>query len=122
MDIQRRFFNMLMASQYWADEQMRAYQRRELSGLVCHARNQTRYYRNRLAPLFRADGSIDWDKWTALPIVKRADIMGDPEAFYAATLPAGHGPTGEIQTSGSTGRRMTVRHTHLTALLTQALK
>ncbi len=121
-DFQQQFFGMLMSSQYWPAARMRAYQRGQLEALVRHARAHTRFYRDRLAPLFKPNGSIDWDRWNDIPIVGRADIMADPDAFLADALPPGHGPTGEIKTSGSTGRRLTVRYTRLTAMATQAAR
>jgi len=117
----QRYFNLLLESQFWPEAKMLAYQRRELEPLLRHARASAPFYRDRLAPLFRADGSLDWDRWSEVPILKRPELVANRDAIVIAPLP-GHGTTGTISTSGSTGFPLQVVYTFMSALTTQAVK
>ena len=101
-------FQFLMQSQHWTPEQMRAFQQNELGSLLRHARATVPFYKTRLDPIFKADGSIDWSQWHKLPILKRADVATNYEAMQSSQLPAGHGPTATLSTSGSTGHPIKV--------------
>ena len=122
-DFQHQFFDMLMESQYWPEEVMVAYQRSQLEQLLRHARATVPFYENRLDAVFKRDGSIDWDRWREIPILKRADVAANGDASLLARKPiVGHGPIGRISTSGSTGDPVTVRFTELLALMTNACR
>ena len=99
----QQIFDMLMDSQYWPPEQMLEYQRSQLEQLLRHARTNVPFYKTRLDCVFRRDGSIDWDCWAEIPIVTRADLRDRRNEMQATVLPPGHGPTGVISSSGSTG-------------------
>ena len=100
---QKQILDMLLQSQYWPPEQMLAYQRSQLSQLLRHARAQVPFYKSSLAPVFRGNGDIDWDRWHEIPIVTRADLRDRRNEMLAATLPPGHGPTKTFRSSGSSG-------------------
>src|SRR5664279_4986268 len=106
-------FQFLMQSQHWTPEQMRAFQQNELGSLLRHARATVPFYKTRLDPIFKADGSIDWLQWNKLPILKRADVAANYEAMQSSQLPAGHGPTIVMSTSGSTGETVKLTITKL---------
>jgi len=106
---QRRFFDLLMESQYWPPERMLAYQRQQLSYLLRHARDTVPFYRDRLALVFRGN-EVLWDKWQDLPIVTRADLIERRSDMQAINLDPTHGPTKEFATSGSTGAPVTTTH------------
>ncbi len=99
-----RFLAALEETQYLAPDRMVAYQRRLLDRLLRHARAETDFYADRLAPVFRADDSIDWDRWTDIPILTREEAQVHSEALFARTVPAAAGETVTAFTSGSTGR------------------
>ncbi|MDR3473097.1 MAG: hypothetical protein P4M09_15665 [Devosia sp.] len=120
--VQRQFFDMLVESQYWPADRLVDHQRAQLEQLLRHARAHTLFYAHRLDVLFRRDGSIDWDRWRDVPILKRTELVAHHGAFLADALPAGHGPTGEASTSGSTGFPLKVIYTRLTALMTWAAR
>jgi hypothetical protein len=115
-DFQHQFYDMLMESQYWPKEVMLAYQRSQLEQLLRHAKSTVPFYENRLDAVFKRDGSIDWDRWTEIPILKRADVMRWREEMISQKPIAGHGPNGEMSTSGSTGHPITVEVTNLMVL------
>lgn len=102
-DLQHEFFDMLMESQFWSPSQILAYQRSQLEQLLRHAKANVPFYEQRLEPVFRPDGSVDWARWRELPIVRRSDMVEHRDAMQARLLPKGHGPVGVIATSGSTG-------------------
>ncbi len=103
-------YDFLMQSQFWSQTQMKAYQRQQLASLLRHAKTNVPFYRTRLDPLFKSDGSIDWENWQHISILKRADVALHFDALQAVKLPEGHGPVGEESTSGSTGLPIRIRH------------
>ncbi|HWA20395.1 MAG TPA: hypothetical protein VG757_15530 [Devosia sp.] len=110
----QRFFEMLMESQYWPEARMQAHQRAQLSQLLRDARSKVPFYATRLDVLFRPDGSIDWDRWTDVPIVKRTDLSVHGEAMLDPGLNGAHGQTIVATTSGSTGAPVEIVSTQLT--------
>ena len=119
-DLQRQFYDMLMRSQYWSAERMQEHQRGQLSQLLMHARRTVPFYANRLDAVFRPDGTIDWDRWTEIPILTRADLREHGEAMQASELPPGHGPTMVQSSSGSTGQPIPTTQAYLTAIASDA--
>lgn len=103
-----RFLAALDRTQYLEPERMVAYQRRLLDPLLRHARAETAFFADRLAPVFKADGTIDWDRWADIPIMTRRDVQQNYDALCARTLPNLAGESGEDTSSGSTG--MPIRH------------
>lgn len=120
--LQRQFFDMLMESQWWSAEQLRNYQRSQLSQLLRHAKKNVPFYEHRLDAVVKPNGDIDWDRWGDIPIVKRADLREHREAMQARELPAGHGPTGTNSSSGSTGIPVTVTTTRLARVARDAMR
>lgn len=116
----QRFFEMLMESQYWSSEQMQAHQRRQLSQLLRDARGKVPFYHDRLDALFRPDGSIDWDRWGEVPIVKRADLATQGEAMINPNLDRMHGEAMMSMTSGTTGAPIPVISTKLAQAVLRA--
>jgi len=96
------FLAALDQTQFLPPEKLTLYQRRLLDRLVRHARAETDFYRDRLSPLFRADDSIDWERWQEVPIVRRAEAHASRAALMARTIPESAGATTEQETSGST--------------------
>jgi phenylacetate-CoA ligase len=121
-DFQHQFFDMLMESQYWPEEVMVAYQRSQLEQLLRHARATVPFYENRLDVVFNRDGSIDWDRWPEIPILKRADVLKRRTDMLSLQPISGHGPSGDVSTSGSTGHPITVRVTRLMVLAAEACR
>ena len=121
-EFQRRYFDMLTESQYWPEPLMAEYQRSQLEQLLRHARETAPFYERRLEAVFTRHGSIDWDRWGELPILKRVDVMHHGEAMLSREPIAGHGPLGEVATSGSTGHPITVRVTTLMDRMTRVCR
>jgi phenylacetate-CoA ligase len=98
----------LAATQWLSAPQLLEYTRRPLSALLNHARQMTPFYRDRLAPLYRPDGSVDWNRWLEIPPITRNDLSMHRQALLARELPAHHGSVAHRMTSGSTGEPITV--------------
>ena len=111
----RAFHATLRKTQFLPSEQMRDYQRSLLTPLLRHANAHVPFYRDtgRLAPLFRADDSIDWDRWQDIPPLSRKDLQHEFERLKADVVPQAHGRTFLISTSGSTGEPAKVLQTEI---------
>jgi phenylacetate-CoA ligase len=117
---QRAEFDLLMESQFWPADRIRDLQRERLEKLLRHAKAHVPFYGNRLDFLFRADGSLDWDRWSDVPVVTRDDLLQQRRAMLARSVPVGHEQISDISSSGSTGRPVTTSHSRLALELTKA--
>ena len=107
----RDFSDLLDQSQWWPSEKIVAWQRQQLHSLLNHARASTPYYKFRLNRALRRDGTIDWDRWCEIPIVRRADVLEHFDAILSTAPPPEHGPYHDYQSSGSTGHPVKGRTT-----------
>ncbi len=98
-----RIYNTLDETQWWPFEQIQALQRRELTPLINHARRTSDFYKDRLKILFRPNGTIDWDRWTDIPIVSRADLSEKRHEIQSKEPVQSHRPFSLVKSSGSTG-------------------
>lgn len=119
-NLQHEFYDMLMESQYWLPETMLAYQRSQLSQLLRHARANVPFYEKRLDAVFTATGDINWDRWSEIPIVTRADMAERRESMLAREVPKGHGYSGTNSSSGSSGIPIQITNNRLTVLAANA--
>jgi phenylacetate-CoA ligase len=108
-----RFLKALDETQYLATDRLQAYQRRLLSTLLRHARSETDFYADRLAPLFRSDDTIDWERWQEIPILTRGEAQRAGDALAARSLPVAAGAAIDNRSSGSTGEPFRYRNTHI---------
>jgi phenylacetate-CoA ligase len=108
VDLQRQYYDLLMDSQWWSAEQLRDHQRSNLTELLRHAKQNVPFYKRRLDAVTKSSGEIDWARWNEIPIVTRQDLVDYRVAMHALVLPAGHGPTGTMKTSGSTGLSISI--------------
>jgi phenylacetate-CoA ligase len=104
------FLNEFRHTQFQSREWLVAYQRGLLEPLLRHARENVAFYRDtkRLDPLFRGDGSIEWERWKEIPLLSRKDVQQNFEALQAGRLGPEHGRTWTSSTSGSTGEPVRV--------------
>ena len=115
----RAFLETLRKTQFLPADRLAEYQNSLLDLLVRHARAHVPFYRDsgRLDPLFRADDSIDWDRWEEVPLLTRQEVQLNEARLKSEALPPEHGRTGRKTTSGSTGEPLTVIHTDLSGAL-----
>ena len=114
-------FAFFMESLAWDKPRLLAFQRSQLEQLLRHAKAQVPFYEKRLDVLFRPDGSIDWSRWTDVPILTRADLRDHGDELMARSLPPGHGRTGDFYSSGSTGVPIKVTTTELASKVLNSL-
>src|SRR5215475_6702891 len=111
----RPFLGTLRRTQFLARERLLDYQHGLLNRLLRHARLHVPFYRDsrRLDPLFRRDGSIDWERWQEVPILTREDVQSNGAMLQSDHVPDQHGRVWSKSTSGSTGEPLTVMQTDL---------
>jgi phenylacetate-CoA ligase len=112
---------MLAQSLTWDAETLKQFQRSQLEQLLRHARANVPFYKSRLDCMFRIDGTIDWNRWSDIPILTRTDLQKHERQLKARRLPAGHGKTGSFESSGSTGVPIKVTTTTLANIVLNAL-
>jgi phenylacetate-CoA ligase len=114
----RADFNMLSAEQELVHDLQRSQwlsvaeiaesQRPLIERLVRHAATQTQFYRERLAPLFGgsdpASAPVGLNRWSEVPVVRRADVVDHLETMTARSVPPDAGSVHQGESSGSTGR------------------
>ncbi len=95
----------LDGSQWWPAETLRAWQMRQLGVLLAHAAKTVPFYGDRLRAAGLVPGKpLTPEIWPRIPILTRAEVQNAGAALHSTALPAGHGRTGKISSSGSTGR------------------
>eukprot|EP01035_Chromulina_nebulosa_P004491 gene4491-6145_t len=120
--LQRQFYDMLMESQWWPADDLRDYQRGQLGQLLRHAKRNVPFYETRLDAVLKPNGDIDWDRWGEIPTLRRTDLVAYREAMQARDMPAGHGPTHVLASSGSTGVAIQVTTTAVAQIADRALR
>jgi len=101
-------------TQWWSPEQLRVQQFRQAGHLLRHAHATTRHYRrlfNRMG--FDPTAPLDEERWRTLPILSRETLQRHELRLRSTQVPPSHGPTHELFSSGSTGRRVSIRRTYL---------
>ena len=100
----------LQQSQWWTPEKLRAQQYRQAAELLRHAGDSVPYYRERLKDIAWQSGDpLDDEIWRRVPLLRREDIQdGDGRALISTRYPKSHGATQKVNTSGSSGKPVTV--------------
>jgi phenylacetate-CoA ligase len=119
-DVLRRMYDGLMHSQHSAQQALAAHQQTTLRHLVNHAMESTDFYRRRLSHLAGNDGGIDFDKWSSVEPIGRADLIGNYDRIIARAVPENHGHTRLLSTSGSTGAALKIPRTAMTDIADNA--
>ena len=112
----RAFYETLQHTQWMPEDELRAYQRQQLEHMLRHAARTTSFYKDRLAPVVNPDDSINWERWSEIPIVKRSHMQLDRSEMLSKDVPDRHGDLHSISTSGTTGEPVTMTWTSLTTL------
>jgi phenylacetate-CoA ligase len=114
-------YRMLLDSLHWTPSQLLEFQRSQLAQLLLHAKTNVPFYRTRLDCMFRSDGTIDWERWTDIPILTRSDLRDNGKLLLAKRWPDGHGKVASFESSGSTGVPIKVTTTTLANMVLNAL-
>jgi phenylacetate-CoA ligase len=118
----RAFFASLATTQWLPRDELEAYQRRQLTHLILHAAATAPFYKDRLAPLLRPDGSVDFTRWGEVPILTRSDLRERQEELWSTDVPERHGHISVSSTSGSTGVPVKMKWAHLSGIARKAAK
>jgi phenylacetate-CoA ligase len=108
----------LEQSQWWTPEKLHAQQYRQAAELLRHARDSVPYYRESLNDIGWQSGEpLDDDIWRRVPLLRREDIQdGDGRALISTGYPKAHGATRKVNTSGSSGKPVTVISNAMTSV------
>lgn len=104
----------LEQSQYFSPERLFQQQRRQLALSFVRAMETIPFYANRFAEAgFDPHGEITPETIRKLPILVRSQFQDAALDTAPGVIPAGHGKHGQIKSSGTTGRPVTVIKTAL---------
>jgi phenylacetate-CoA ligase len=108
-------------TQWMSAEDLATHQYRQLAALTKHAARHSRQFRERLsrARLTAEDLSTP-DGLRQLPVLTRRDIQSAGADLFCAEVPAGHAPSVDTKTSGSTGEPVAVKRTAVDQLFWSA--
>jgi phenylacetate-CoA ligase len=113
--VQLALLYQLEQSEKWSPEQLLEVQYRQLSELLFHAWKTCPFYRARLKAAGYAPDSVVTPEWfSTLPLLSRQDLQEKFPSIRSALPPPQHGPLGDGNSSGSTGRPiqyLTTEHT-----------
>jgi phenylacetate-CoA ligase len=103
-------------------ELLQRYQREQLQLLLGHAYATVPFYRARLAATgYQPGQAITPEFWRSLPLLQRSDLQDQADALRSTKVPAEHGGTFKISTSGSTATPVSVWRTDLQAVFLEAV-
>ena len=119
----QQFYKNILKTQDFPRQKIIDHQRRLLERLLHQARKHVAFYRDsgRLDPLFRADGSMDWERWQEVPVLTRRDAKDNEKALAADWVAPEMLPCSEDMTSGSTGVPFHFGRTRLSRIASSAL-
>jgi phenylacetate-CoA ligase len=111
----------LQDSQWWSAEAIRDKQLEQLRRVLLHAQRTVPFYRQQQAYNDTLQAAyVSWDDWQRLPVIDRKDLQSAGNAINSTQLPASHGNTSLIVTTGSTGRPVRVLTTQVAAMFWKA--
>ncbi len=102
----------LESTQWWSAEQIAIAQNRQLEALLEHACAHSPHFFQRIqaAGLTTAD-LLNPEGFSALPVLRRADVQSHSQQMVCSEIPAAHLPISDASSSGSTGEPVTVKRT-----------
>ncbi len=103
----------LERSQYFAPNEIRDGQQRQLSALAEHFATHSPWFAARMAA---ARDSAGADRLRRLPILTRREVQASFAQQHVVALPEGYGPATQVSTSGSTGEPVSLWRTQVNLL------
>ena len=109
-------------SQWLAPEALERLQFVQLGMLLAHAWATVPFYRERLKRAGYEPGRpLTRRIWRSIPVLTRAQVQAAGKRLHSAKLPAAHGKTTTVRSSGSTGRPIETLATGLTGAVFTAI-
>src|SRR5215510_15254054 len=102
-EVYSRFAASLERTERMPRSGLTAYRDGLLARLVSFARAHSRFYRDRLEPLFRTAEAPDLRAWHEVPILRKSDLERDIDRINPAEPPRDMGKVTTRRTSGTTG-------------------
>ncbi len=99
----QQFYEALLRTETYSAEDLVHFQDNVLNDLLPFVAKHVPFYRGRLTPVFRRDGTFDPENWGKLPILTAAEVRNNREALRPGELPASHGAAVRYVSSGSSG-------------------
>ena len=100
----QQFYEALLKTDAYSAKNLTQFQDNVLKDLLPFVAKNVPFYRGKLAPVFRSDGSFEPENWTKLPVLTAAELRANRKAFRPSEIPASHGKAARYVSSGSTGR------------------
>ena len=111
----------LQDSQWWSAETIEDKQLEQLRRVLLHAQRTVPFYQQQDAYTGTLQAEYaSWEDWYRLPVLEREDLQRAGTEINSTQLPASHGSTSPMVTTGSTGRPVRVLTTQATAMLWEA--
>ena len=109
-------------SQWWTAEVLQTRQFRQLRLLIAHAVAEVPHYRDHLARAgVSSPDDIAPETFLRWPLLDKRAIQADMAGFQAKEMPAGHGHTSVVTTSGSSGEPLRATTSDATSFVQAAL-
>lgn len=108
--------DQLEATQWWTAAELYQHQMRQVQSLIHHAVTHVPFYgggEGETPTTPAADSMPDCKDWAKLPVLTRVEVQNNYDALRSRQVPEAHGTVTDVNSSGSTGRPVTVRTTRL---------
>lgn len=112
-ELAHRFYKSLKAAEQITPSQLVNHQQEVATTFLQHVDAHVPFYRERLAPVRRADGTYDFSRWHEIPTLTKRDVITKASALRAPSVPEAHGKIVYAQSSASTGVPLRIPNTQL---------
>ena len=112
-ELAHRFYQSLKAAEQVTPSQLVSHQREVATTFLQHVDANVPFYRERLAPIRRPDGTYDFERWHEIPVLTKEDLVSNAQALRARNVPEAHGKIVYAQSSASTGVPLRIPNTQL---------
>ena len=107
------FFNDLAKTERLPQPLLIQFWQSALADLLRHAHQTAPFYKDRLSSLLARDGSVEWNRWFELPVIRFGDIARLRHAMLSRNLPSVHGSVSPCRVTGPTGETAVVSKSSL---------
>lgn len=107
------FYRELLQTEQLSPKRLARHWQKTATALVQHAIKTVPFYRERLSPVLRKDGSIDWDLWHTIPLMYGKDVATHRDRMLSPNLPAFLGAVAHSSAVGAGGEAYTITRSML---------
>jgi hypothetical protein len=113
--IEQRFFASLTKTERAPPDSLTRHVQTSLQALLHHAHRHSPFQRERLGFLFQWDGSVLWERWQDVPLLRFEDIVSRRHIMQCRVVPLGHGSSMQVRIDGADGAHATLSKSKLQA-------